>query len=189
MLAIPPLLAAPAILPPFIGSDPTSPAARSPYRVGIEEVVQRFATSKRRIDILRGLLDYRRELRRLDLGAEFQWLAGSFVENPGREPRDVDVVTFYRRTAGQMADLRADSRRWQRLQTLARSPKADFLCDAYLVNMTGPGAALVAQSHYWYGLFSHQRGSLAWKGMLEVDAASPDDDEEAGNLLNLAVVP
>lgn len=189
MPAIPPLLAAPAILPPFIGSDPTSPASRSPYQVGIEEVVQRFATSRRRIEILRGLLDYRRELRRLDLGAEFQWLAGSFVENPGREPRDVDVVTFYRRTADQIGTLRADSSRWQRLQILAKSPKADFLCDAYLVNMVNPGAALVAQSHYWYGLFSHQRGSLAWKGMLQVNVASADDDEEAGNLLSMVVVP
>ena len=189
MSAIPPLLAAPAILPPFIGSDPASPAYRSPYQVGIEEVVQRFATSRRRIEILRGLLDYRRELRRLDLEAEFQWLAGSFVENPGREPRDVDVVTFYRRTADQMAELRADAKRWQRLQTLAKSPKADFLCDAYLVNMANPGATLIAQSHYWYGLFSHQRGSLAWKGMLQVDVASPDDDEEAGNLLRMAVAP
>ncbi len=172
-----------------MGSDPTSAAARSPYKVDMVEVVQRFSTSRTRVDILKGLLDYRRELRRLDLGAEFQWLAGSFVENPGREPRDVDVVTFYRRTADQMADLRADSKRWQRLQTLAKSPKADFLCDAYLVNMTGPGAVLVAQSHYWYGLFSHQRGSLAWKGMLQVEVASLDGDEEAGNLLSLAIVP
>lgn len=189
MPAVPPLLAAPAILPPFTGSDPTVAATRSPYKVDMVEVVQRFATSRMRIDILRGLLDYRRELRRLDLGAEFQWLAGSFVEDPGREPRDVDVVTFYRRTADQMADLRADSGQWQGLQALARSPKADFLCDAYLVNMVGPGAALVAQTHYWYGLFSHQRGSLAWKGMLQVDVASPNDDEEAENLLSQAVVP
>lgn len=189
MSAIPPLLAAPAILPPFTGSDPTAFAARSPYLVGIEEVVRRFATSRTRIDILRGLLDYRRELRRLDLGAEFQWLAGSFVENPGREPRDIDVVTFYRRTAAQMAEIRADARRWQRLQALAKSSKTDFLCDAYLVNMIDPGATLVAQSHYWYGLFSHQRGSLAWKGMLQVDVASRDDDEEAGNLLSMVEAP
>ena len=101
----------------------------------------------------------------------------------------MDVVTFYRRTADQIGTLRADSSRWQRLQILAKSPKADFLCDAYLVNMVNPGAALVAQSHYWYGLFSHQRGSLAWKGMLQVNVASADDDEEAGNLLSMVVVP
>jgi hypothetical protein len=183
MPTIPPLLAAPAILPPFLGSDPADPSARSPYRASIGDVVRRFATSQPRIDILRGLLEYRKELRRLRVGAEFQWLAGSFVENPGREPRDVDVVTFYQQTAAQMAEIRADSERWQRLQALAKSPRADFFCDAYLVNMVGPGSTLVAQTHYWYGLFSHQRGTLAWKGMLEVTVGSSEEDWAAENML------
>ena len=189
MGTIPPLLAAPAILPPFVGTDPATPASRSPYRVGIEDVVQRFATSSKRVEILKGLLSYREELRRLELGAEFQWLAGSFVENPGREPRDVDVVTFYQLTPAQLADLRGDPHRWDRLQVLAQSAKARFLCDAYLVNMAGLGGDLVAAAHYWYGLFSHQRGSLAWKGMLEVEVAIGDDDKQAEEMLAAVVIP
>jgi hypothetical protein len=183
MGTIPPLLAAPAILPPFVGADPTAPASRSPYRVEIEEVVQRFATSRTRVEILKGLLGYRKELRNLALGAEFQWLAGSFVESPGREPRDVDVVTFYQLTSGQLAGLRGNPHQWDRLRVLAQSARTDFLCDAYLVNMAGLGGDLVAASHYWYGLFSHQRGSLAWKGMLEVEVASGDDDKQAEEIL------
>lgn len=156
----------------------------------MEEVVTRFASSKQRQDILKGLLRYRRQLRHLGLGAEFQWLAGSFVEDPGREPRDVDVVTFYKLTSGQLGDLRNDPQRWQDLQKLAdnQSTKAAFLCDAYLVNMSSPGAALVSQVHYWYGLFSHQRGSFAWKGMLEVRVESADDDMKAEGLISRAVV-
>jgi hypothetical protein len=71
MSPIPAFLASPAILPPFIGSGPIVPSTRSPYRVSMEEVVVRFATSKQRQDILRGLLSYRRRLRQLQLGAEF----------------------------------------------------------------------------------------------------------------------
>lgn len=190
MSPIPSFLASPAILPPFVGSGPVVSSARSPYRVSMEEVVTRFATSKQRQDILRGLLSYRRELRRLQLGAEFQWLAGSFVEDPGREPRDVDVVTFYKLTSDQLDSFRSDPQRWQDLQALAnvQSAKARFLCDAYLVNMTAPNATLIAQVHYWYGLFSHQRGSLAWKGMLEVEVASPDDDMRAEELIAAMVI-
>jgi len=156
----------------------------------MEEVVTRFASSKQRQDILRGLVRYRKQLRHLRLGAEFQWLAGSFVEDPGREPRDIDVVTFYRLTPSQLNDLRSDPQRWQDLQGLAdaQSTKAAFLCDAYLVNMSSPGAALVSQVHYWYGLFSHQRGSLAWKGMLEVQIESADDDIQAEDLISQAVI-
>ena len=183
MTMIPRLLTAPAILPPFTGVTPAEPAARSPYRTDLEEVVQRFATSDRRREILRGFLDYRKELRQLRIGAEFQWLAGSFVENPGREPRDVDVVTFYSLTADQVAAIRNDPERWQRFETLASSAKERFSCDAYFVNMARPGTKLVGFTHYWYGLFSHQRGSLAWKGMLEVDVAGEDIDQRAEDAL------
>jgi uncharacterized protein DUF6932 len=189
MGTIPALRAAPAILPPFTGTDPTEPESRSPYLVGIEEVVRRFATTKKRAEILKGLLSYRKELRQLQLGAEFQWLAGSFVEDPGREPRDVDVVTFYQLTSAQIASLRKDDGRWGRFQDLGREAKARFLCDAYHVNMAGVRRDLVSASHYWYGLFSHQRGSLAWKGMLEVEMASADDDQQAEEMLAAMVIP
>lgn len=179
------MLTSPATLPPFVGTDPTIPGARSPYTATIEEVVQRFNTSPTRKTILAGLIAYRREVRRLKLNAQFQWVAGSFVENPGREPRDVDIVTFYELSAAEIAVVQADATRWNDLQTLANNPqsKAKYHCDAYFVNMNGSGRPLVDQSHYWYGLFSHQRGSFAWKGLIVLDAGSPDDDAAAEHLL------
>lgn len=65
----------------------------------------------------------------------------------------------------------------------AQSTKTNFLCDAYLVNMSNPSSTLISQVHYWYGLFSHQRGSLAWKGVLEVQVESTDDDIQAEGLI------
>ena len=89
----------------------------------------------------------------------------------------------------QVAKLRSDERRWDRFQDLGRSAKARFFCDAYHVNMVGLCSDLVAAAHYWYGLFSHQRGSLAWKGMLEIEVASADDDRQAEEMLAAVVVP
>jgi hypothetical protein len=57
------------------------------------------------------------------------------------------------------------------------------------VNMVSFYRDLVAAAHYWYGLFSHQRGSLAWKGMLEVEVASADDDRQAEEMLAAVVIP
>lgn len=186
-MPIPPMLTSPATLPPFVGTDPTIAGTRSPYVASIEEVVQRFNTTPARKDILTGLIAYRREVRRLKFNAEFQWIAGSFVENPGREPRDVDIVTFYDLRPAEIAAIQADAPRWNDLLTLANNPqsKASYLCDAYVVNMNGSGRTLVDQCHYWYGLFSHQRGSFAWKGLIVLDARSPDDDVAAEHLLTM----
>ena len=37
---------------------------------------------------------------------------------------------------------------------------------------------------YWYGLFSHQRETFLWKGLLRIELMS--DDEQALELLNAA---
>jgi hypothetical protein len=187
-MPIPPLAPAPSVLPPYLGLTPAVRESRSPYKVSFEEVVRCFGTSERRIKLLQGLLGYRRELRRLQIRAAFQWLAGSFVENPGREPRDVDVVTFYRLTADELSALHRDAERWQPFRELFQYSKSRFHCDAHLVNMVEP-EKIVTATHYWYGLFSHQRGSLAWKGMLEVEMASVDDDRACEEILSSMVIP
>lgn len=185
-MPIPPMLASPATLPPFVGTDPTLAAARSPYSSSMIEVAQRFGTSPRRREILTGLLQYRDELRRVGIGVAFQWLAGSFVENPGREPNDVDVVTFYAATLQELQTLQhADPARWQWAKQLANPQftKPHFHYDGYMVNILGDGRALVGGTHYWYGLFSHQRASLAWKGMIQVEFSDPNDDVSAQDLV------
>lgn len=182
------MLAKPATLPPFtpfVGGDPAVQSGRSPYKATMEEVVSHFCTTRKRREILAGLIGLRRETRRLAFGARFQWIAGSFVEKLDREPRDVDVVTFYAISPELWVDLQSDAARWAAIVELAkRTPtKARFSCDCFFIDIEGDGETLVGETHYWYGLFSHQRGSFAWKGMIELEVASRDDDQAAEALL------
>ena len=87
-------------LPPYT-SDASDRTGGSPYQTTLVKLVERYGTSPRRLQMLRGLLWYREELMKIGLQNGFQWLDGSFIENvegtEKREPADVDVVTFFRR--------------------------------------------------------------------------------------------
>lgn len=157
-------------LPPWI-ANPAHSAGRSPYRASMLEFVQRFAITDARIIICQGLLDYRAELRKLGVHG-FQWLDGSFVEDvenfrPAKpHPGDIDVVTF--------ADFSpADD---PRLVSLKSSAKTNMHVDGYFVSTCAPGPQIVQNTAYWFGLFSHRRGDGLWKGMVEVDLGSDDND-------------
>ena len=172
------------VLPPYVGTDPGIRASTSPYPASMLEVVERFATSIVRIAILRGLLSYRGALLRAGLVDGYQWIDGSFVEDiessSNRDPNDVDIVTF----ASSPADL-ADRKNWLRIHEGLLDPRRtreDFLCDAYFVDFRNRSELLVDDTRYWFGLFSHQRESNLWKGMLKVLMLS--DDVEADALLN-----
>jgi hypothetical protein len=65
----------------------------------------------------------------------------------------------------------------------SQSAKAAFYCDAYFVDLTVKPLLLVDNTRYWFGLFSHQRETSLWKGMLQVPIAS--DDAAALALLDL----
>lgn len=53
--------------------------------------------------------------------------------------------------------------------------KANFSCDAYFLDLdVGPGL-VSEQSAYWFGLFSHQRDTFRWKGLVQVDLQCDDD--------------
>ena len=97
------------VLPPFLGSKPTSAAVMSPYRTKLTNVAGKLCGSKERREIFRGLLQYRQELAGMGLTNGFQWLSGSFTEDiellEARQPRDVDVVTFCHRPAGIHDDM------------------------------------------------------------------------------------
>lgn len=172
------------VLPPFVGGDPVAKASMSPYTTSMFEVVERFATSMERVAILRGLLSYRGALLRAGLVDGYQWLDGSFVEDietsSQRDPNDIDIVTF----ASSPADL-ADRKDWLRANEGLLDPrrtKEGFLCDAYFVDFRNRSELLVDDTRYWFGLFSHQRESNLWKGMLKVPMLS--DDAAAEVLLN-----
>jgi hypothetical protein len=170
-----PLFNQSGVLPPFVGVDPTIPAGCSPYQVKPVELVAAFATSGERNSLLRQLFQYRANLRSAGIANGFQWLDGSFMENVeivrGRPPKDIDLVTFAHRP--QHAQTLAQ---WGAFisanVTLFQRPIGDL--DAYYVDLNIPVEALVSRTTYWAGLFSHQRVTALWKGLLQLDLAEDD---------------
>lgn len=165
------------VLPPFIGASATERDGMSPFEASVSEVVNRFATSTERAEILEGLLNYREEMRNIGIVSGYQWIAGSFCENcetiRGRAPADVDVVTFAYRPV-------ADFTQWVALFLANRqtfdpaSIKQRFKADAYYIDLGKDSDIVVADTAYFGGLFSHQRNSHLWKGMIKIPLASDD---------------
>ncbi len=54
--------------------------------------------------------------------------------------------------------------------------KKKYKCDAFYVDLGKSSKLLVADTAYWFGLFSHQRDTYLWKGMLKIELV---DDEQA----------
>lgn len=166
------------VLPPY---DPAAPRSRkrSPYRASLTDFVLRYATSAARKTILRGFLSFRQALHAAGLEGGFQWIDGSFLENieviEGRDPNDVDVVTFYHLPEGQtQVDL------YSHAPVLFDHDhnKAAYAVDAYFRDFGGSTfEPLMNDSVYWYSLWSHRRNEQ-WKGYLQIDL-SPADDQVA----------
>ena len=147
----------------------------------MSQLVERFATSPERASILRGLASYRAALRDAGFSEGFQWIDGSFVENceteRGRPPGDVDVVSVLHRP---LAHSGLDA--WAQFvedhgETLLDSQhcKATFRCDAYYIDLDIAPILATGQTAYWFGLFSHQRDTFRWKGLVQVELQSDDD--------------
>ena len=129
-----PAFSAAGVIPPFVG-DPASLGPRSPYAVSVRDVVERFATSPKRCDILRGWLSHRAAVHSLGLVDGFQWLDGSFCERLlHREPNDVDLVTFLVKPPG--VDLRTLIAANRKIFS-SRVTRMQYLCDAYFVELHG----------------------------------------------------
>lgn len=164
------------VLPPFVG--PHGPGGShqdlSPYAATAVEVVDRFATTQRRCEILRGYLDHRAAMRGIGIVDGFQWLDGSFVED--KTPRDIDIVTFFRRPANaslvaQIGHLAAANPNIFNRAAI----KAHHHLDAFFVDLDGKAESIVELTRYFGGLFSHRRDDFLWKGMIKVSLASVDD--------------
>ena len=177
------------VLPPFIPEQgPTDPSGMAPYKTTISEFVLRYAHSSERRAILRGLLEYRKRLKEIGVFSGFQWIDGSFVENVeqncDRPPADVDIVTFALRPSNDLED-------WKKIVSentdlfLPEEAKLQYSCDAYFVDLNTHPIHVVSNTRYWFGLFSHQRESCLWKGMVEIPIVC--GDEEALEILNREV--
>ena len=162
---------------------------RSPYRVGLLDLVLRFADTAARQTLLTRLLGYRAALHSAGVLDGFQWLNGSFVENTMqnamREPNDIDVVSFLYLPAGQTQEalVKANASLFDHM-----AMKRQYSVDAYPVVLdTNNLAYLVRTTAYWNNLWSHDRNQQ-WKGYLEIDLSDSEDAtaraqlEETANL-------
>jgi hypothetical protein len=167
------------LLPPFI-SAVTHMSGYSPFITTMRAVVDRFATSPVRCAILGGLLDYRAALRAAGMVEGYQWLAGSFVEGQVTAPNDVDVVTFH------LLDPVHEERFAVNYPKLVDAPqtRSRHKVDAHYVSLR-PSEVWrpVRDSTFWFGLFSHQRTTQRWKGLLQVQLDTSSDDMAARTLL------
>ncbi len=129
------------------------------------------------------MLEFRADLHALDLVDGFQWIDGSFLEDietvERREPRDIDLVTFFRLPEGRsQTSLEEASAELFDPQAVGRR----YEMDAYFVQLSeAEPELLVEQCTYWNSLWSHRRNGQ-WKGYLEVDLAPAGDPEAMANL-------
>lgn len=179
---IPPFNAS-SVLPPFIGDDPGLRATMSPYKTDLLTFVRRFATTRPRATLLAGLLDYRKALGLAGVASGFQWIDGSFVEHVevtrGRPPGDIDLVTFA--PAPEMGKYATDAEfdAWVGKFGGLFDPdlaKAKYGCEAFFIDMMKRPELLIDDVRYWFGLFSHQRATSLWKGVVQVPIDSNDDE-------------
>lgn len=173
----------PPIRPGVMGHDPD----RSPYKVELIEVVQKFTLSQERANILTGLMSYRAAWHRAGVTSGFQWLDGSFLENieetENRAPRDMDVVTFFHIPAGHN-----QSSLFPHIRSLldTKAAKIEFSVDAYGIPLDGAyEERKIANTTYWYSMWSHRRSGL-WKGFLQVNL-DPATDAACSSLIQQKV--
>jgi hypothetical protein len=176
------------VLPPFTPADyPQNPDGISPYKTSLREFVERFLTSDERKKILGGFLTYRNELKKLGIKEGFQWIDGSFIEdierNQQRPPKDLDIITF----AYRPISIKTDNE-WKKFIETNKDlfhpgvTKTNFKCDAYYVDLNLPSHVIVKMSSYWFGVFSHQRETYLWKGVIEIPLF--DNEEEVMEYLS-----
>lgn len=173
------------VLPPFLpGTDPTNRYSTSPYPVTALQFVQKYATSTDRIAILKGLFQYREKLRNSGIVNGFQWIDGSFVEDVekirGRSPADIDLVTFAHRPLEHNNQSAWEEFFKNNLDLFKPDlTKSLFKCDAFYVDLSlaaSHAEYIVDSTRYWFGLFSHQRESSLWKGMLQIEINCNDKE-------------
>lgn len=164
------------VIPPVRPGAQGHDSDRSPYKSPLHTFVDVMGTSLARLEIIEGLLNFRSEIHRLGIRTGFQWLNGSFSENvettEGRDPRDVDVVTFFDIPVGE-----------SQASIFEKNPqifdhdyvKRTYRVDSYWEVLGVPIDAMsVQQISYWYSMWSHRRDGT-WKGFVQVDLANAQD--------------
>lgn len=172
------------VIPPHLGN-PTVPSRISPYKTDILEFCRRFATSKERIEILKGYLRFRMEAFNHKIDNGFQWIDGSFSENieisEKRAPNDIDVVSFISNVTPTMeSDIITCFPEFINTDM----SKKKYHVDHYIVVFDENPFSTIQYTKYWIQLFSHNRSGV-WKGMIEIPLYKTlDNDNDALKYLN-----
>lgn len=172
------------VLPPYSGVNPALNGSLSPYPTDIWELCNHFATSKARIDILKGFVNFRIKCVAFGITG-FQWIDGSFVENievrENRDPHDIDVVSFvFNITPIIISNVQLY---FEDFIDPSKS-KAHFLVDHYIIEADKNPLTTIEGVRYWNQLFGHNRDGI-WKGMLQLPLTNDDLlDKRARDYLN-----
>jgi hypothetical protein len=175
------------VIPPFDPIDPTG-TVRSPYVVDLSDVVLRLAVTLERVEIMEGFLRYRQLLHATGIVAGFQWLDGSFLEDVEMiriaPPKDIDVTTFFYPPAEKTeSELIKELVNDHSILLDKMAVKLKYHTDSFLIGLDPNNLEMcMQQSHYWYGVWSHQRDTFRWKGFIQIDL-SPRVDALAITLL------
>lgn len=170
------------LLPPYRGSQTASD--RSPYVSSTLEFVERFATSKARIALIRGLLNFRGRLYSLEYKTGVQFVDGSFVQDiealETRDPGDIDVFNFLVRPDKYRNDqslwLTMGFPEWKSKITDRAEIKKTFKVDSKsLGDDDFTFERLMTATIYWYSLFSHRRVTNEWKGFVKLALTEAED--------------
>ena len=175
------------VIPPHIGT-PTSRAQLSPYITNSLEFCKTFATSKERIEILKGYISFREKLNEIGIINGFQWLDGSFTESveirEKRAPRDLDLVTFF---IGITPIIEAKVMAEFIEYIDPEMAKKKYNLDHYIVDYGFSPETTIDETRYWLQLFSHNRLGV-WKGILKIELNTPSIDQEAKEFLEKIIL-
>ncbi len=171
------------VIPPHLGS-PTESKHLSPYNCTSLELCQKLGTSKQRVEILYGLLEFRSKLNTFGITSGYQWLDGSFTENieksEKRAPNDLDILTlFYGLTPDQANYIKSSFTEF----ISSKKSKETYKLDHYPLDIGHNPLVTVELTRYWIQLFTHNRMGV-WKGMLKIDLNTPDIDARSLEYLN-----
>lgn len=162
----------------------------------MQELAGAFGTTAPRRLLLRNLIAYRELLANEGYVSGIQFIDGSFMEDvetfASRAPSDIDVFSVLnippKYHAAPATWPTAGFPFW-RIEVIDRDRnKRRFGLDTYAVlfeDLHAQPMALIRDIIYWYSLFSHQRGTLAWKGFAGL-TLDPAGDQAALSALGSA---
>jgi hypothetical protein len=172
------------VIPPYLGNPANGSNFMSPYPTNSMELCQRFGTSKERIEILKGFMAFREEMRKFKISG-FQYLDGSFLEDienssEKRPPNDLDLLTFYMPlTKDQQFEILTNFMDFGDRTTC----KTNYRLDHMQISLGIHPFHIVEFTRYFLQLFTHNRSNV-WKGMLKLDVGTFGEDDEANSFLN-----